>query len=87
VSRRYYTHKIVPHGGFIDPEYGSVGLTEERARVLEPDWMIASVPYSSLDRAVIDDHPEGYGKLIVSQESHRILGAHVIGEQVLEIVQ
>ena len=82
-----FTHKIVPHGGFTDPEYGSVGLTEERARVLEPDCIIASVPYGALDRAVIDDHQEGCCKLIVSQETHRILGAHVIGEQALEIVQ
>ncbi len=82
-----YTHKIVPHGGFTDPEYGSVGLTEERARVLEPSCVVASVPYSALDRAIIDGHSQGYCKLIVSQESHRILGAHVIGEQALEIVQ
>jgi pyruvate/2-oxoglutarate dehydrogenase complex dihydrolipoamide dehydrogenase (E3) component len=82
-----FTHKIVPHGGFTDPEYGSVGLTEERARVLEPDCIIASVPFSALDRAVIDGHPEGCCKMIVSQDSHRILGAHVIGEQALEIVQ
>lgn len=82
-----FTHKIVPHGGFTDPEYGSVGLTEERARVLEPDCIIASVPYAALDRAVIDDHQEGCCKLIVSQDTHRILGAHVIGEQALEIVQ
>jgi dihydrolipoamide dehydrogenase len=82
-----YSHKIVPHGGFTDPEYGSVGLTEERARVLESDCIIASVPYSALDRAVIDGHQEGCCKLIVSQESHRILGAHVIGEQALEVVQ
>ena len=26
-----YTHQIVPHGGFTDPEYGSVGLTEKEA--------------------------------------------------------
>jgi pyruvate/2-oxoglutarate dehydrogenase complex dihydrolipoamide dehydrogenase (E3) component len=82
-----YTHKIVPHGGFTDPEYGSVGLTEERARVLEPDCVVAEVPYTALDRAIIDDRPQGYCKMIVSQETHRILGAHVIGEQALEIVQ
>jgi pyruvate/2-oxoglutarate dehydrogenase complex dihydrolipoamide dehydrogenase (E3) component len=82
-----YSHKIVPHGGFTDPEYGSVGLTEERARVIEPDCAVAVVPYSALDRAVIDDHPQGFCKMIVSQESHRILGAHVVGEQALEIVQ
>ncbi len=82
-----FTHKIVPHGGFTDPEYGSVGLTEERARVLEPDCIVAEVPYAALDRAIIDDRPQGYCKMIVSQETHRILGAHVIGEQALEIVQ
>jgi pyruvate/2-oxoglutarate dehydrogenase complex dihydrolipoamide dehydrogenase (E3) component len=82
-----YSHKIVPHGGFTDPEYGSVGLTEERAKVLEPDCQIAVLPFSVLDRAVIDGRQNGYCKLIVSQESHRILGAHVVGEQALEIIQ
>jgi len=82
-----YSHKIVPHGGFTDPEYGSVGLTEERARSLESDCLVAVVSYTDLDRAVIDDHLQGFCKLIVSQETHRILGAHVLGEQALEVIQ
>jgi pyruvate/2-oxoglutarate dehydrogenase complex dihydrolipoamide dehydrogenase (E3) component len=79
-------HQIVPHGGFTDPEYGGVGLTEAQARK-EYDIEIAIVPYSDLDRAVIDGHPVGMCKLIVSQQTHRILGAHVVGEQALEVVQ
>jgi hypothetical protein len=39
-----------------------------------------------LDRAVIDGHTQGACKLIVSEEDHRILGAHVVGEQALEVV-
>ena len=31
-------HEIVPHGGFTDPEYGSVGLTEEQARASSTLW-------------------------------------------------
>jgi pyruvate/2-oxoglutarate dehydrogenase complex dihydrolipoamide dehydrogenase (E3) component len=80
-----YKRKIVPHGGFTDPEYGSVGLTESQARAQE-ECVVATVPYSDLDRAVIDDRTQGFGKLIVAQETHRILGAHVVGEQALEIV-
>jgi pyruvate/2-oxoglutarate dehydrogenase complex dihydrolipoamide dehydrogenase (E3) component len=80
-----YVRKIVPHGGFTDPEYGSVGLTESQARAQE-ECVVAVVPYSDLDRAVIDDRTQGFGKLIVSTETHRILGAHVVGEQALEIV-
>ncbi|HEX6798459.1 MAG TPA: NAD(P)/FAD-dependent oxidoreductase [Ktedonobacterales bacterium] len=80
------THRIVPHGGFTDPEYGSVGLTEAQARVRE-ECAVAVVPYASCDRAVIDSHTEGFCKLIVSQSSHRILGAHIVGEQAVEILQ
>ena len=80
------THLIVPHGGFTDPEYGSVGLTEEKARAAEKDCLVAVVPYADIDRALIDGHPTGFCKLIVSQETHRIIGAHVLGEQALEVV-
>jgi pyruvate/2-oxoglutarate dehydrogenase complex dihydrolipoamide dehydrogenase (E3) component len=47
---------------------------------------MAVVNYSEMDRAVIDGLTEGFCKLIVSDENHRILGAHVVGEQALEIV-
>jgi pyruvate/2-oxoglutarate dehydrogenase complex dihydrolipoamide dehydrogenase (E3) component len=83
---RHYEHKIVPHGGFTDPEYASVGLTEGKARE-RFDCAVAMVPYADLDRAIIDGHPTGFCKLIVSQENHRILGAHVVGEQALEVVE
>jgi pyruvate/2-oxoglutarate dehydrogenase complex dihydrolipoamide dehydrogenase (E3) component len=79
-------HQIVPHGGFTDPEYGGVGLTEAQARK-DYEVEVAVVPYGDLDRAVIDGHPVGMCKLIVSQQTHRILGAHVAGEQALEVVQ
>ena len=79
-------HKVTPHGGFTDPEYASVGLTEQQARTLGEEYVVAEVPYSELDRAVIDGHPYGMCKLIVSTENHRILGVHVTGEQALEVV-
>jgi dihydrolipoamide dehydrogenase len=84
-GNRRETHTVVPHGGFTDPEYASVGLTEAKARQQE-DCLVAVVPFSELDRAIIDDHPVGLCKLIVSRQTHRILGAHVVGEQALEII-
>lgn len=85
-TERDYRRYIVPHGGFTNPEYGSVGLTEKEARAAE-DIAVAVVPYADLDRAVIDSRTEGFCKLIVSRRSHRLLGAHVVGEQALEVVQ
>lgn len=85
-ARQPYQHKIVPHGGFTDPEYASVGLTETQAREQE-EVAVAVVPYAALDRAVIDGHTAGFCKLIASVERQRLLGAHVVGEQAVEVVQ
>ena len=83
--KRQHEHRVVPHGSFTDPEYGSVGLTEAKARE-QHDVVVAIVPYADLDRAVIDGRSEGFCKLIVSRETQQILGAHVVGEQAVEIV-
>jgi pyruvate/2-oxoglutarate dehydrogenase complex dihydrolipoamide dehydrogenase (E3) component len=81
-----HAHGIVPHGGFTDPEYGCVGLTEEQADAVE-DIAVAIVPYSDLDRAVIDGRTEGFCKLIAARRSRKVLGAHIVGEQATEIAQ
>jgi pyruvate/2-oxoglutarate dehydrogenase complex dihydrolipoamide dehydrogenase (E3) component len=79
-------HTIVAHGGFTDPEYGSVGLTEDAARAAG-EVVIGLVPYADLDRAVIDRRTIGFCKLVVDRETRRVVGAHVIGEQAVEVVQ
>jgi pyruvate/2-oxoglutarate dehydrogenase complex dihydrolipoamide dehydrogenase (E3) component len=80
------SHTVVPHGGFTDPEYASVGPTEERARTAEPECIAVTVPYADLDRAVIDGRTAGAFKLLVSRASGAVLGAHVAGEQALEVI-
>jgi len=85
-GRRALRHAVVPHGGFADPEYGSVGPTEVEAR-REQDGTVAVVPYADLDRGSIDGHRVGSCKLIVSRATQCVLGAHIVGEQAVEVVQ
>ena len=80
------THEIVPSGSFTDPEYASVGLTEAEARK-QYDCAVAVVQYNDLLRPVADNHPDGFCKLIVERRHRYILGAHVIGEYSVEIIQ
>ncbi len=61
-------------------------MTEDDARRQGP-VATAVVPFTDLDRAVIDGHTDGFFKLVVSRESLQVLGAHVVGEQAVEIVQ
>ncbi|BDI32834.1 dihydrolipoyl dehydrogenase [Capsulimonas corticalis] len=83
---RRQPHTVVPHGSFTDPEYASVGLTEAAARNAH-ECAVALVPYADLDRAIVDGYRDGFFKLIVERETRQILGAHVVGEQAVEIVQ
>jgi pyruvate/2-oxoglutarate dehydrogenase complex dihydrolipoamide dehydrogenase (E3) component len=85
-ANRVAEHRLVPHGGFTDPEYASVGLTEAEARA-KGEVAVANVPYADMDRAVIDDRTVGFCKLIVQRDTHKIIGAHVVGEQAVEVVQ
>jgi pyruvate/2-oxoglutarate dehydrogenase complex dihydrolipoamide dehydrogenase (E3) component len=85
-THRQISHEIVPTGSFTDPEYGSVGLTEEEARE-RYDCEIAVVRYENMVRPVADGHPEGFCKLIVERHRRYILGAHVLGEYSAEVIQ
>ena len=79
-------HKVVSTGGFPGPEHGSVGLTEADARKAY-DCEVAIVRYNESMRAIIDGETYGFCKLIVDRKSHLILGAHVVGQRAVEVVQ
>ena len=61
-------------------------MTEARARAID-DCAVAHVPYAELDRAVIDGRTDGFCELVVSRASRQMLGAHIVGEQAVEILQ
>jgi pyruvate/2-oxoglutarate dehydrogenase complex dihydrolipoamide dehydrogenase (E3) component len=79
-------YDVVPSGSFTDPEYGSVGLTEEQA-ALDHDIVVGIAWYDDLVRPVADGRPDGFCKLIADRHDHAILGAHVLGEYSAETVQ
>jgi pyruvate/2-oxoglutarate dehydrogenase complex dihydrolipoamide dehydrogenase (E3) component len=84
--RRRAMHEVVPVGSFTDPEYASVGLTEEQARA-RYDCAVAVALYEDLLRPVADGQPEGFCKLIVETGRRQIVGAHVLGEYSAEVIQ
>jgi pyruvate/2-oxoglutarate dehydrogenase complex dihydrolipoamide dehydrogenase (E3) component len=86
-ANRRTPHHLLPAGGFTDPDYAGVGLTEEQARERDPRCVVATVHYASLDRAVIDDREIGFLKLIADRRRELILGAHAVGENAIEVVQ
>ena len=77
---------LIPAGSLTDPEYASVGLTEQKARETH-DVVTAVSYYRSATRGIIDGQSTGFCKLIVDQRTAEILGCHVVGEQATNVVQ
>lgn len=86
-ANRRTPHHLLPAGGFTDPDYAGVGLTEEQARERDASCVVVSVPYTDLDRAVIDGRELGFLKLIADRRRELILGAHAVGENAVEVIQ
>ena len=86
-ANRRTPHHLLPAGGFTDPDYAGVGLTEQEARERDAACVVATVDYADLDRAVIDDRERGFLKLIADRRRELILGAHAVGENAVEVIQ
>jgi pyruvate/2-oxoglutarate dehydrogenase complex dihydrolipoamide dehydrogenase (E3) component len=79
-------NRVCPTGGFTDPEYASVGLTEQKAREAH-DVVVGTIRFGATTRTIIDDRTTGFCKLIVDRRTRTIVGCHVVGERAVEIVQ
>ncbi len=77
--------RAVPRCTYSVPEVASVGMTEEEARSVGKDIRIGKLPFSASSKALIDDERDGFVK-VVSDSSDKVLGVHMIGSGVTELI-
>ncbi|KNC18430.1 pyridine nucleotide-disulfide oxidoreductase [Arthrobacter sp. RIT-PI-e] len=85
-ATRTTPHHLLPEGGFTDPDYSGVGLTEAKARERDSECHAVMVPYSAVERPIIDDREQGFLKLVTDRHRELILGAHAVGENAVEVI-
>jgi dihydrolipoamide dehydrogenase len=79
-------YTCAPWGIYTDPEVGSVGLTEEWARAGGAEIVIGRCGYNDLVRSCLDANITGFFKLIFDRGTHRLVGAHIAGQDAAEII-
>jgi dihydrolipoamide dehydrogenase len=79
-----YDH--VPGCTYCDPEIGSVGLTEARAKERGYDVRIGTFPFGVLGRARMAGELEGFVKIVADKKYDELLGVHMIGPRSTELV-
>jgi glutathione reductase (NADPH) len=79
-------HELVASAVFTQPEYGSVGMTEEEARDAGP-IEVYSTAFKAMQHEFIGMGQRLLFKLIVCAETRKILGAHIIAPGAGELIQ
>lgn len=79
-------YDLVPNCTFCQPEVASIGLTEAAARERGFDVVTAKFPFAALGKATILGENEGFVKLVSEKKHKQILGVHMIGPHVTELV-
>ena len=77
----------IPGCTYCTPQVASVGLTEARAKEGGRKLKVGRFPYIGNGKAIAMGEAEGFVKTIFDAETGELLGAHMIGAEVTELIQ
>lgn len=79
-------YNLVPNCTYCEPEIGSVGLTEAKAKEKGYDIKVGKFPFSALGKAMILGETEGFIKVIADAKYDEVLGVHMIGPHATDLL-
>jgi dihydrolipoamide dehydrogenase len=79
-------YRNIPGCTYTSPEIASVGYTEKAAREAGYEIKVGKFPYTASGKASAAGNKEGFVKLIFDAKYGELLGAHLIGDNVTEMI-
>ena len=79
-------YKFIPGCTYTHPQVASMGYTERRAREEKREIRVGKFPFQASGRALAAGEPDGFVKLIFDAKYGELLGVHMIGETVTELL-
>ena len=77
----------IPGCTYCHPQVASVGLTEAKAKAAGHDVKVGRFPFMGNGKAIALGEPEGLVKTVFDAKTGELLGAHMIGAEVTELIQ
>ena len=78
-QKSHFDARVIPSVAYTDPEIAWVGVTEEDAKKSGVKLGVAKFPWAASGRALANAREEGFTKLLFDAETHRIVGAGIVG--------
>ena len=85
-NKRAMDHDLVPSAIFTQPEYGSVGMTEEEACV-DHAIEVYCTSFRPMKTAFLGRSERVLFKLIVDRDTRKVLGCHIVADGAGELIQ
>jgi len=86
VSDHKIDYKQIPGCTYTHPQVASMGYTEKKAREAGREIKVGKFPFSVSGRALAAGETDGFVKLIFDKQYGELLGVHMIGETVTEML-
>jgi dihydrolipoamide dehydrogenase len=77
----------IPGCTYCQPQVASVGLTEKKAKELGRKVRVGRFPFNANGKAIALGEPEGLVKTIFDEKTGELIGAHLVGAEVTELIQ
>ena len=77
----------IPGCTYCQPQVASVGLTEAAAKEAGHDVKVGRFPFMGNGKAIALGEPEGMVKTVFDSKTGELLGAHMVGAEVTELIQ
>lgn len=77
----------IPGCTYCHPQVASIGLTEEKAKAAGHDVKVGRFSFIGNGKAIALGEPEGLVKTVFDAKTGELLGAHMIGAEVTELIQ
>ena len=78
---------MIPGCTYCTPQVASVGLTEQAAKAQKLDIRVGRFPFVGNGKAIALGEDQGIVKVIFDKETGQLLGAHMVGAEVTELIQ
>jgi dihydrolipoamide dehydrogenase len=79
--------RLIPGCTYCSPQIASVGLTEQAAKEQKLDIRVGRFPFVGNGKAIALGEDQGLVKVIFDRKSGALLGAHMVGAEVTELIQ
>jgi dihydrolipoamide dehydrogenase len=82
----HVNYDVIPSVIYTFPEVATVGKTEEELKAAGVAYKVGKFPFTANARAKVNHEAEGFVKVLADAKTDRILGAHMIGPDVGEMI-